>query len=83
MGLSRGYRPSKISRDQFVGPFAASPINLRGGRVYQVAVRIEGAGNSCLIGPRLNSLQGIFIHVNDASIAPSCPQNRTARSVAS
>ncbi len=65
MGLSRGYRPSKISRDQFVGPFAASPINLRGGRVYQVAVRIEGAENSCLIGPqaRLNSLQRIFIHV--------------------
>src|ERR1700680_4519160 len=55
--------PLKISGDQLVRPFAATPINLRGSRVYQVAVRIEGAEQSRLIGPdaRLNSSQRIFI----------------------
>jgi len=49
----RQIRPvrSKIAGDQFVRSFAASAINLRGGRVYQVAMRIEGAENSCFIGP--------------------------------
>jgi hypothetical protein len=57
--------PSEISGTQLVRPFAASPINLRGGPVYQVAMRIEGAENSCLIGSqaRLNSFQCVFIHV--------------------
>ena len=56
--------PLKISGDQLVKSFAATPINLRGSRVYQVAVRIEGAEQSRLIGPdaRLNSSQRIFIH---------------------
>jgi hypothetical protein len=51
----------------------------------QVAICIEGAEQSSLIEPhaRLNPLQRILGNKKTASIALSCPQNRTARLVAS
>jgi hypothetical protein len=72
---------------------AAQPstlINLSCSRMNQFAVRIERAEKCSLVQRHvgLNSLQRISIDAsalmkNDASIALSCPQKRTARRVAS
>jgi small subunit ribosomal protein S21 len=56
--------PSKIVGAQFVRTFATALVKLAGGRVYQIAMRVERLEQSSLIGPQvgLNSFQAFFIH---------------------
>ena len=42
---------ARVAAAPVLRPFAASPIYLRGGHVYQVAVRIEDTERSCLMRP--------------------------------
>src|SRR5262245_29912851 len=67
---------SKIGGDQLVRPFATAPIDLGGNQ----ALRIPLSSN-CMLG--VIRLKASSVTKNDASIAPSCPQNRTAHRVAS
>jgi len=76
---------SKIGRNQLVRSFATALIDLGGNFINQVAVQIEGRrtpfSSNCMLG--VTRLKASSVTKNDASKAPSCPQNRTAHRVAS
>jgi hypothetical protein len=65
----------QYERGVVLRPFAASPINLRVGRVYQVAMRIEGGENSCLIGPQA-WLKFVSVRLHSRNMTP--PSRRRA-----
>jgi hypothetical protein len=76
---------SKVAEQQVIRIFVTAPIHFGCDCVDAFPVQIEGPEQTRLIEAhvRLNALQCVFITKNEASIALSCPQNRTARRVAS
>src|SRR5882672_11372575 len=53
---------SKIAADQVIGSLVATRVNLGGNGIDQMAMRIKGVKQACLVQPRirLNSLQRIL-----------------------
>jgi hypothetical protein len=79
LAFDPGAQPkSEIRGDQLVGTFASASVNLHGGGMDQVAVRIERSEKPCLVSSDagLDSPQRILL-AQPHLIGPSCP--KTAR----